>query len=247
MKKNFFLIGIMAVLIFTHTVEAKVAGEGGHVGGGDATASDFQDFINKIDTYLLTPEGRAEFPEIKQPEFHNIAKQVRPVVKDERVFDSFGVAQTCISSVAEGNRFFQCDLKRLPKVEINNQPTFYRITFHELLFQVRLELPISRDVPSDFRISSRLKLYLETYQEWVPGETAGAWRDPKFPQGACQIDIFDKPDTQAKTKWVEAEHSELNAIECLVKAYDLAEKNNKIDIEIDDKKLNLIGKFKIRK
>lgn len=143
--------------------------QGSHTGGGDATASDFQDYINKIDAYLLTPEGMNAFPEIKQPEFHNVVGQVKPVVKNERVFDSFGVAQTCVSHVEIGNRYFQCDLQRLPEIEINNQPVFYRLTLHELLYQVDLELPISRAVPSDFSISSRLKLRLTTFQAWVPG------------------------------------------------------------------------------
>ena len=146
-----------------------LAAEGGHVGGGDASASDFQDYINKIDAYLLTDEGKIAFPEIKQPQFHDIAVQVRPVVKNERVYDSLGVAQTCTSHKEEKNRYFQCDLQRLPKIELNNQPAFYRLTLHELLYQVDLELPLSRAVPSDFSISSRLKLRLTTFQAWVPG------------------------------------------------------------------------------
>jgi hypothetical protein len=141
-----------------------------HVGGGDPTASDFQYFINKIDQYLLSPEGRAEFPEIEQPAFHDLVQEVRPVVKDERVHDSFGVAQTCVSRAEPGNRHFQCDLARLPKLELDNQPTFYRLTFHELLFQAGLELPPSKEVPSEFRISSRLKLKLVTHREWLPGQ-----------------------------------------------------------------------------
>ncbi len=100
-----------------------------------------------------------------------MAKEVRPVVKNERVKDEFGNTQTCISNAVEGNRYVQCDLKRLPKLELNNQPTLFRMTFHELLFQAGLEKPISKDIPSDFRISSRLKLHLKKRQEWIVGET----------------------------------------------------------------------------
>ena len=144
--------------------------QGSHVGGGDATASDLQYFINQLDSYLLTNEGKVAFPEIKQPEFHNIIKTVKPVVKNERVYDGFGVNQTCISIVGSGKRTIQCDLKRLPSNVLNNHPTLYRLVFHELLFQAGLEVPISHDVPSDFRISSRLKLHLSNSREWLPGD-----------------------------------------------------------------------------
>jgi len=166
--KLFKFFAMVNLMLSPIAISAYAQGAG-HVGGGDPTASDFQDYINKIDRYLLTDEGKLQFPELKQPDFHNIVIQVKPVVKDERVYDSFGVAQACASHVEEGNRYFQCDVTRLPKVELNNQPTFYRITLHELLFQAGLELPISREIPSDFSISSRLKLRLETYQEWIPG------------------------------------------------------------------------------
>jgi len=159
-----FLVSLLGSVTITSYAQDS------HTGGGEPTASDFQNYINKIDVYLVTDIGKTEFPEIKQPDFHNIIMQVKPVVKDERVYDSFGVEQACVSHVDESNRYFQCNVKRLPKIELNNQPTFYRITFHELLFQAGLELPISKEVPSDFKISSRLKLRLQTYQEWVPGD-----------------------------------------------------------------------------
>ncbi len=182
MNKTIKMIGMVAMMTIPQWALAQ---SGGHVGGGDPTASDFQDFINEIDAYLLTEEGKTEFPELKQPEFHHIVMQVKPVVKDERVYDSFGVAQACVSHAEDGNRYFQCDVTRLPKIELNNQPTFYRIAFHELLFQAGLELPISKDVPSDFKISSRLKLRLKTYQKWIPGEEnseqMGFWCSTKSP------------------------------------------------------------------
>lgn len=242
MNKVFVIIFISFILIYTQKSFSQ-----GHVGGGDSYASDFQTFINKIDAYLLTPEGRRLFPEIKQPEFHEIVRTVRPVVKDEQIYDSFGVSQTCVSKIEENNRFFQCDLKRLPPNIPLNQPTLYRLVFHELLFQVGLETPIGQDVPSDFRISSRLKLYMETYDEWVPGETPGGWRDTSALQKACEIYALNKLDNSEEKIWKKLEYSELNALECLVKAYDIAENFDTIDVILFDKELNLTGRFKIRK
>lgn len=158
---------MLGSMSYADTSEKKL---GGHVGGGDAAASDLQNIINNIDAYLLTDEGKEEFPEIKQPKFHKIVKTVRPVVKDERVKDQFGITQTCISHVEEGNRYIQCDLKRLPQLGQDTQPTLYRMMFHELLFQVGIEKPINKDVPSDFRTSSKLKLHLNRNDEWAVGE-----------------------------------------------------------------------------
>jgi hypothetical protein len=163
----------MKILFFTIFISIFPAisfAQGSHVGGGDATASDIQYIMNQLDAYLLTNEGKAEFPEIQQPEFHYMVKKVRPVVKDERVYDGFGINQTCISVISELQRLILCDLRRLPQFELNNWPTFYRLIFHELLFQVGLETPISSSIPSDFRISSRLKLHLSNSKEWLPGD-----------------------------------------------------------------------------
>ena len=64
---------------------------------------------------------------------------------------------------------------------------------------------------------------------------------------ACQIDVFLDLKPRIFSSWVKIERSNLNALECLVKAYDLAEKNDKINIMINDEELNLKGNFKIRK
>lgn len=64
---------------------------------------------------------------------------------------------------------------------------------------------------------------------------------------ACRIDTWLELKPRILSSWVKAEYSDLNALECLVKAYDLAEKNDKINIKINDESLNLKGSFKIRK
>jgi hypothetical protein len=161
----FFLLFTLTQLTYGQPMR-----RGGHVGGGDASASDLQYFINQLNNYLLTEEGKESFPELEQPKFHKVVSEVRPIVKDEAVYDSFGVEQTCISHAVQSNRYIKCNLRRLPSLELNNQPTYYRLVFHELLFQVGIERPISAHVPSDFRVSSRLKLYLTSTNEWLPGD-----------------------------------------------------------------------------
>ena len=64
---------------------------------------------------------------------------------------------------------------------------------------------------------------------------------------ACRIDTWLELKPRILSSWVKAERSDLNALECLAKAYDLAEKNDKINIKINDQELNLKGTFKIRK
>jgi hypothetical protein len=47
--------------------------------------------------------------------------------------------------------------------------SLYRLVFHELLVQSGLEKPVSKEVPSEYPISSRLMVHLESFPEWVPG------------------------------------------------------------------------------
>lgn len=63
---------------------------------------------------------------------------------------------------------------------------------------------------------------------------------------ACRIDVFVKLKPAIMSSWVKAEYSDLNPVECLVKAFDLAEKNEKINIRLNDKDLSLSGKLKVR-
>jgi len=46
---------------------------------------------------------------------------------------------------------------------------------------------------------------------------------------------------------VKIERSNLNAYECLLKAFEIAEENDKVNIMINDEELNLKGDFKIKK
>lgn len=172
MKKISLLLALIVCFVTQVTkADDDSTKMGGHVGGGDVSASMLQDFMNKISAYLETEEGKQEFPEISQPMFKDLVKEIRPVVKDERAIDQFGVRQTCVSHAVPENRYVVCDLKRLPKNKLSNHPSLYRLIFHELLFQAELEKPISKDIPSDFRISSRLKLHFNKKNEWVLGKS----------------------------------------------------------------------------
>jgi hypothetical protein len=64
---------------------------------------------------------------------------------------------------------------------------------------------------------------------------------------ACRIDTYLELEPRILSSWVKIERSDLNTFECLLKALELAEKNDKINIMINDDKLNLKGSFKIRK
>lgn len=64
---------------------------------------------------------------------------------------------------------------------------------------------------------------------------------------ACRIDVFLKVKPGALSSWVKADYSDAGALECLIKAGELMEKNDKINIVIDDKEMNIKGKLEYRK
>lgn len=64
---------------------------------------------------------------------------------------------------------------------------------------------------------------------------------------ACRIDAFIDLKPRILSSWVKIERSHLNAYECLLKAFEIAEENDKVNIMINDEELNLKGDFKIKK
>jgi hypothetical protein len=64
---------------------------------------------------------------------------------------------------------------------------------------------------------------------------------------ACRIDFYLNLKPAILSSWVKAEYSDLNSLECLVKAFDIAEKNDKVNVRINDEELKLKGKLEIRK
>ena len=168
MKKSSVYLGVLAVLLSAGVAHAQNDG-GGHVGGGDVTELDFQNYMNKIDSFLMTRAGAAAFPEIDWENFHPLVSQIHPRVQHGEVLDAFGIARTCVSHFEdEKNRYFICNLDELPPNTIENEPKFYRITFHELLVQAGIEKPLSKDVPSEYSLSARIAdhLQLQVLKEW---------------------------------------------------------------------------------
>ncbi len=64
---------------------------------------------------------------------------------------------------------------------------------------------------------------------------------------ACRIDAYINLEPRVLSSWVKVERSNLNTFECLLKAFEIAEKNDKVNVKINDDELNLKGNFKIRK
>jgi hypothetical protein len=146
-------------------------------GGGNSTEADLQSYINKLDAFLNTDEGKQAFPEIvaydqgnPNESFHQLVIKTHPVVRKGELKDSLGTVRGCVSYI--GQYYFVCNSELLPENRLDNQPSFYRIVFHELLVQAGIERPINQDVPSEYPISSRINdnIHLETYQQWVPGK-----------------------------------------------------------------------------
>jgi|GEM_PF-5610965 len=169
----------------------------GHVGGGNITEADLQSYMNKLDVYLMSDEGRQAFPEIvtydqthPNESFHELVLKVHPVVRQGELRDGFGNVRDCLSYIDQ--RYFVCNSDDLPVKTLDNQPSFYRIVFHELLVQAGIEKPISGDIPSEYPVSSRIteNVHLETYQEWVPGKTQSNAQKPQALACSIHVDSF---------------------------------------------------------
>jgi hypothetical protein len=192
----------MSAMAFTQLSFAQsnvVADEGsGNSGGGNITEVDLRYYMGKIDTYLLSEEGRKAFPEIvafdeahPTEKFHDLILNTKPVVQKGELRDANGVVRDCMSYANPGNRYFVCNSDALPNKTLENQPSFYRIVLHELLVQAGIEKPVSKEIPSVYSVSSRItdNVHLETYQEWVPGK--GSYKD----QTLVDSGIFCRTDT----------------------------------------------------
>ncbi len=180
MKIKFYLL---VFILFTASSTCFAQGE--HVGGGNLTEGDMKYFITKLDRYLQSVDGKVAFPELakydethKDATIHMIAQSLNPTLKDGEVLDSFGNPRDCVS-YSSPVRYFKCNSKTLPDNTLEHQPSFYRLVFHEILVQAGLEVPVSKEISSEYPIASKLDVHLETFEEWVPGKTIGtpeAWK-----------------------------------------------------------------------
>ena len=200
----------LACLLFIMTVPFSVhAGQegGGGRGGGNWTEGDLKHFLNKLRVYLSSEEGQSLFPEIKtynqehaDESFDKILSELNPRLVDGPVYDNDGNERDCVSGF-DSVRFFKCDQNALPpkpnadNISENSEyyGSLYRLDLHEAFVQVGLEKPLTKEVPSEYRLSSRLDVHLENFPEWVPGvatrqHTTGTMELPDRPrQGGGQI------------------------------------------------------------
>jgi len=167
MKKLWLLL---AVLISVNSFAQSEKGNGGNL-----TEGDLKYFITKLDRYLQSDDAKNAFPELgkydethQDATIHMIAEALNPTLKAGEVLDSFGNPRDCVSYTSPV-LYFSCNSTTLPDNTLEHQPSFYRLVFHEILVQAGLEVPLSKEIPSEYPIASRLDVHLETFQEWVPG------------------------------------------------------------------------------
>lgn len=145
--------------------------------GGDERELILKNLIGEIDAYLLSSEGKTQFPEVEHYNqahpnmtLHQIAQDLNPTLADPGVVvrDGAGKVRDCVSYTAP-IRYFICRNDFLPsKIELSDQPGIYAFLFHELLVQAGLENPLSKEVSSEYTISGRMTFSKKTYEKWVP-------------------------------------------------------------------------------
>lgn len=168
--KSLFIV--LSFILSTHAFAQKMSAGSGHSGGGNITEADLRYYIARIDNYLQSDEGKKTFPEIDTVAFHSLAEKISPVVQKGELRDANGTVRDCMSYADAVKPYFICNSDALPDKTLDNQPSFYRIVFHEMLVQLGVEKVLSKDIPSEYKISYRIteNVHLETYKEWVPGK-----------------------------------------------------------------------------
>jgi len=171
--KHGILICAFASLFATVSVFAQA----GARGGGQMTEAEMQTYINRLSSYLSTPEGQRVFPEvvihdrIAKPSFHDIASQTYPVAKPGVQHDQFGNSRTCVSFRESDKRYFVCDQDEMD-TGLEHQPRDYEIILHELFVQSGIERPVTPNIPSEYKISSRIlnHLFQDPALGFLPGD-----------------------------------------------------------------------------
>jgi len=170
------------IAIFVSMAFYAFAGQEG--GGGVWTEGDLKHFLNRLIPYINSEEGLAVFPEVKaynethpNEAFGTILAELNPRLVDGPVYDQDGNERDCVSGF-DSVRFFKCNQKALPprpdekssaQEKSEYYGSLYRLTLHEAFVQVGLEKRLTKEIVSDYTISSRLQVHLENYPEWVPG------------------------------------------------------------------------------
>ena len=185
---------IILVLVAGLLSGISVFAQHGATGGGLMTESDMQTYINRLDEFLLTPEGLAIFPEVRihdqinAESFHEIAQATRPVTQVNSPLDQFGNVRTCVSYHLPKTRYFTCKQSEF-NYTLENEPRIYKIILHELFVQAGIEKPISASIPSEYQISDRIlkHLFKDEAWGWLPGSL------PKNPITQSGLWCTDQP------------------------------------------------------
>jgi hypothetical protein len=154
--------------------------------GGNWTEADFKHFLDRLIPYMSSEEGLTLFPEVRaynqvhpNEPFEKILAELNPRLVDGPVYDKFGNERDCVSGF-DTVRFFKCNRNKLPpKLDQNSSEqqkseyygSLYRLNLHEAFVQVDLEKPLTKEVASEYALSSRLDVHLENFPEWVPGRS----------------------------------------------------------------------------
>ena len=184
------LICIFASLFATVSVFAQA----GARGGGEMTEAEMQTYINRLNAYLATPEGQTAFPEVMihdlmtKPSFQEIANETYPVAQEGIQYDQFGNARTCVSYTSPTQRYFVCNQAEMD-MSLENQPADYEIILHELFVQSGIEQPVAADIPSEYKVSSKIlnHLFQDPGLGFLPGDL------PKNPISGGGLWCTDQP------------------------------------------------------
>jgi hypothetical protein len=176
----------MKSLIFIFLFIASVSHAGVDGGGGSWTEGDLKHFLSRLEVYFKSDEAKATFPEVvnynkTHPEesFEQILNKLNPRLVNETIYDNYGNERDCFSS-KDSVRYFKCNINSLPPKLTENDNnnlkseyygSMYRLVLHEAFVQAGLEKPLSKEVSSQYRLTSRLNVHLENFPEWVPGDS----------------------------------------------------------------------------
>ena len=189
----------LIVLAFGFIALSAYAEGPGSSGGGSLTESQMQSFLNRLDDYLYSAQGKQELStwldvdayDKAHPDhtLKSIIESVHPVLLKQAVYYN-KIERDCVSDSKTAQdkktlvRYFQCNLNHLPELPASDETDevksvyylyVYRLTFHEVLAQAGLEdqsdeLHLTNLVPSNYNISSHLEV--RVVKDWIPGKEA---------------------------------------------------------------------------
>ena len=136
---------LLWLCVFTSLLTSvTVFAQHGATGGGLMTEAEMQTYINRLDTYIASPEGMKAFPEVAihdhfyKPTFHQIAQATYPSAKPDIQHDQFGNPRTCVSYLDGTKRYFICNQNEFDS-SLPHQPRNYEMLLHELFVQAGIE------------------------------------------------------------------------------------------------------------